>query len=350
MRHVDFARRLTCIWLITLGFLVPPALAFEIEGERLFSGARAEITLSVLSTTDTDIIAPLIEAFLDRNPGVAIRYVTASSQEVFHAIADEGAAYDLVISSAMDLQMKLANDGFAAAHASPTVASLPDWARWRDRLFGFALERVVVMASRKGLGGLEPPRTRRALIDLLRDNPDRFQGKIGTYDPVLSGTGYLFASQDARQTDTFWRLAEVMGRLNARLYCCSGDMIRDLGSGKLIIAYNVVGSYAAARLSANPDAMLIEMEDLTVALLRTAFIPNTAPNPELGGRFLDFLISREGQRLTAGGGGFPILADAGLDAAPYVRPIRLDPGLLVYLDRIKRQDFLAEWAAAMQQL
>ena len=322
------------------------AQAFEIEDERVFgTGAGAEI--AVLSTTDTEIFAPLIEAFLVQRPALRLRYVVASSQEVYRAVHDEGAAFDLVISSAMDLQMKLANDGFAAAYASDAVLGLPGWARWRDRLFGFALEPVVLLASRRALAGLAMPRTRRDLIDLLRANPERFNGRIATYDPHVSGAGYLFATQDARQTDAFWRLAEVMGRLNARLYCCSGDMIHDLESGKLALAYNVVGSYALTRLPDAPDIEVIEPEDFTVALLRTAFVPSGAAQGNLGGALLDFMLGPQGRALIDGVADLPPLDQTAL--APHLRPIRLDPGLLVYLDRIKRQNFLGEWDAAMTQ-
>jgi iron(III) transport system substrate-binding protein len=342
MRILVFAIAL----ILTLGH---GASAFEKEDERVFSGADPQVEITVLSTTDTEIVAPLIGAFLAQHPTLSVRYVAASSQEVFRAVDVEAAPFDLVISSAMDLQMKLANDGYAAAFSSDAVDGLPDWARWRDRLFGFALEPVVLLASRKGLDGLAMPHTRRDLIDLLRDNPGRFNGRIGTYDPVVSGAGYLFATQDARQSDTFWRLAEVMGRLNTRLYCCSGDMIRDLRDGRLVLAYNVVGSYAATSLPNNPDAAMIELEDFTVALLRTAFIPKTAPRPDLGGLLMDFMLSAEGQRLTVADTGFPTIDQGASSLTPSIRPIRLDPGLLVYLDRIKKEDFLEEWKGAMTQ-
>jgi len=329
-----------------LALLAHGAAAFEVEDDRVF-GTGVGVEISVLSTTDTQIFVPLIEAFLARNPTLRLRYVVASSQEVYRAIRDEGVAFDLVISSAMDLQMKLANDGFAAAYASDAVATLPAWARWRDRLFGFALEPVVLLASRRAMQGLEMPRSRRDLIDLLRANPARFNGRIATYDPHVSGAGYLFATQDARQTDAFWRLAEVMGRLNTRLYCCSGDMIDDLESGKLALAYNVVGSYALTRLPNAPDIVVIEPEDFTVTLLRTAFVPKGAVQGKLGGMLLDFMLAPQGRALIDGVADLPPLDQTAL--APHLRPIRLDPGLLVYLDQIKRQNFLAEWDAAMTQ-
>jgi iron(III) transport system substrate-binding protein len=329
-----------------LGLCALAAQAFEIEDDRLF-GTGTGTEISVLSTTDTEIFAPLIAAFLAQRPSLRLRYVVASSQEVYRAIHDEGQAFDLVISSAMDLQMKLANDGFAAGFSSDVVSGLPGWTRWRDRLFGFALEPVVLLASRRAMTGLDMPRTRRDLIDLLRANPERFNGRIATYDPHVSGAGYLFATQDARQTDAFWRLAEVMGRLNARLYCCSGDMIDDLESGKLALAYNVVGSYALTRLPSAPDIEVIEPEDFTVALLRTAFVPVAAAHGDLGGALLDFMLGPQGRPLIDGVAALPPLDQTAL--APHLRPIRLDPGLLVYLDRLKRQNFLGEWDAAMTQ-
>jgi iron(III) transport system substrate-binding protein len=336
-------RQLVIATALILG-LAQAALGFEIEDERRF-GPETAPEFSVLSTTDTDIFAPIIQAFLADRPGIALRYVVASSQEVFRAIREEQAPFDLVISSAMDLQMKLANDGFAGPFTLEFATSVPEWAHWRDRLFGFALEPVVLLASRRAMAGLEMPRTRRDLIDLLRANPERFNGRIATYDPHVSGAGYLFATQDARQTDAFWRLAEVMGRLNARLYCCSGEMINDLEAGKIALAYNVVGSYAATRLPQAPDIEMIELEDFTVALLRTGFVPRNANSAALGAELLNFMLSPEGQAV--GGGVVPPLDQAAL--RPHLRPIRLDPGLLVYLDRIKRMNFLGEWDAAMTQ-
>lgn len=326
-----------------------PAQGFEIEAERLFQGSAPVAEVRLLSTTDSDIAAPLIEAFLQTRPDLSVRYVMASSREVYAAIADEGAPFDLVISSAMDLQMKLANDGFARPHSSDAALALPDWARWRDLLFGFALEPVVTVVSLSGFQGLPIPQTRHDLIALLRENPERFTDRIGTYDPHGSGAGYLFATEDARQTDAFWRLAEVMGRLNARLYCCSVDMIEDLAEGRILIAYNVVGSYAATHARSLPDAGIIEMQDFTQALLRTGLIPVGAPRPDLGAALLDFTMSPAGQALARGPTAFPPLDTGAIRLSAHIRPIRLDPGLLVGLDRMTRARFLREWDAAMTQ-
>ncbi|MDN5568922.1 MAG: substrate-binding domain-containing protein [Paracoccus sp. (in: a-proteobacteria)] len=327
--------------------LAQTAAALTIEAERVFGPADAP-QISVLSTTDMASFAPVLQDFVDRNPGRSIGYVQAASSQIFAGIHDEGARFDLVISSAMDLQMKLANDGFAASVA-PDATGLPDWARWRDQLWGIALEPVVTLASRQALGDLAVPKTRRDLIALLRENPDRFQGRVAAYDPQVSGVGYFLIAQDDQVSDGFWRLAEVMGRLDARLFCCSGEMIAELRAGRLAIAYNVVASYAARFRPDDPDLVQLAFEDYTFAIVRSALMPVNAPDPEGAQQLLAYLLSEDAQGLIAGSAGVALIAGTGPDPSPQLRPIRLDAGLLVYDDRLRRAGLLSEWRAALIQ-
>lgn len=337
---------------VALGLILTglfPALGFEVEEEIWFRAETGSQELHIISTTDTEVFAPLIADYQSKAPGVSVRYVVSSTQELFRAIETGADRFDLAISSAMDLQMKLANDGHALPHNSGATAALPAWAKWRDMLFGFAQEPVVIALSRSALDGQPAPRTRGALIQLLRDNPQAFAGRIGTYDPRASGAGYLFASQDARMSDTYWRLSEVMGRLDPKFYVSTGAMIDDLRKGELALAYNVLGSYLSQRLADWNDGEMVEFRDYTHVLLRTAFVPNTAEHPDHGRAFLDYLLSEDGQRLIGTETGLPPIDESALAAAPHLRPIRLNPGLLVYVDPVKRRNFLQEWTSALIQ-
>ncbi|WP_284164005.1 ABC transporter substrate-binding protein [Frigidibacter sp. SD6-1] len=332
------------LWLALV--VATTARAFEIEAVEDFgSGAQR---IDVLSTTDIAYMQPVIDAYLARHPDVTLHYVVASSQEVYRAVAEEDAPFDLVISSAMDLQMKIANDGLARPLPAALMSGQPGWARWRGLLVAVTQEPVVLLLGRDALPpGVSPPTTRRELIDLLRDHPDRFRGKVATYDPAVSGAGYLFAVQDARLSDAFWRLAEVMGRLDTKLYCCSAGMIGDIAEGRMLLGYNVLGSYAPGN---DADGLrIVELQDYTLTLLRTALVPQGARAPEAGAEFLAFLLSAEGQALVAEGAGLPALDADAFDRNPHLRPIRLDPGLLANLDQITRRRFLEEWRAALIQ-
>lgn len=333
--------------ILILGLTTNSATAYEIEKEQIF-GPETGREISVLSVTDISAISDVLEEFVSTFPGQRVRYVQAASVEVFGAIRDEGAEFDLVMSSAMDLQMKLANDGFAASIA-PSVGRLPEWARWRDQLFGVGLEPVVTLASRSALGDLPVPQTRRDLIAMLRENPERFDGRIASYDPQVSGVGYFLISQDSQQSEGFWRLAEVMGRLNTRLYCCSGEMIDDLRAGRVSIAYNVVASYAARYTPEDPDIVRIALEDYTLGIIRSALVPVNAPNPEGGTKLLSWLLTDNSQRQLAESSGVALVPGTGPEPWPHLRPIRLDTGLLVYMDQLRHSGLLTEWNAAMVQ-
>jgi iron(III) transport system substrate-binding protein len=327
---------------------VSAAQALEIEDHRVFEGSGDRV-LRIISTTDLAIFTPYIAAFQAAQPDISVDYTMVSSTTLHGAIRD-GLAFDLAISSAMDLQLQLANDGFAQRYRSAATENLPEWARWRGLIFAFTSEAAVVVINKARFAGLDLPTTRQELIATLRDNPDRFAGGVGTYDVRTSGLGYLFATQEDRATDAYWRLNEVMGRLDPQLYCCSVQMIDDLAEGRLALAYNVLGSYAMGRLAQDPDPriQIVQMQDFTNVMLRTAIIPSTANDIAAAGDMIDMLSSLA-LRAAPGNWPLPSLNQSGDAAAVGFSPIRLGPALLVYLDPLNRRRFLSEWDDAMQQ-
>ena len=333
---------------IGLSLLTFAAHALDIE-DRLVIEGTGPSELRILSTADLDVFAPFLRAFHEAQPRVTIDYTVTGSTDLHAAIA-AGATFDLAISSAMDLQFQLANDGHALLHVSEATAALPDWAIWRDRIFAFAMEPAVVVIASDSLAGLPAPDTRQGLIALLRDHPERFRGAVGTYDVRESGLGYLFATQEARATDAYWRLSEVMGRLEPRLYCCSGQMIDAVAGGDLAVAYNVLGSYAADRAAQDSEGRvrILRMRDFPNVILRTALIPSGADHPEIAGDFIDMLVDI-GLRDAPDAWPLPPLRDSGDDPASGIGPIRLGPALMTYLDPLNRRAFLDEWTNAIEQ-
>ncbi|MFW8634796.1 ABC transporter substrate-binding protein [Cribrihabitans pelagius] len=322
--------------------------AFETE-ERRWIGPEDGRVLRVISTTDTAILAPLIESFLARQPGVAVDYVVANSSEVMKAVLEGEERFDVALSSAMDLQTKLANDGYTLRHQSAATARVPDWGEWRGHVFAFSLEPASFVVNAGAVEGREMPRSRRDLIALLRAAPERFRGKVATYDVTLSGLGYLFATQDARTSESYWRLMEVIGGLQPQLSCCSGRMIERVAAGEALVAYNVLGSYARARRDLAEKIVVIDPQDHTHLMMRSAVLLKGAAEPALARAFADHLINAAWVYPPPPEYPFRPPA-AALAAAPSShRPIQLGPGLLVYLDEQKRQRFLAEWLSAVRQ-
>lgn len=305
--------------------------------------------LDILSTADIDQFKPIILDFQRERPTIEIRYVTASSTEVMAALQAEEFVFDVAISSAMDLHTKLANDGYAQAYESAQTIAAPDFARWRNEVFTFSEEPAAIVLSEDAFEGLGVPQTRQELITLLRNNPNRFRGKIGTYDVRQSGLGYLFASQDSRNSDIYWRLTEVMGSLGVKTYCCSSDMISDVASGKVAIAYNVLGSYAKTRVEQGAPIQIVLPEDYTLLMQRSVLIPRNSGKQALAGSFVDHLLRLAWQSEETDAYPFPRMLNAGDESQPSYLPIRLGPGLLVFLDKFKRRRFIEEWEDSVLQ-
>lgn len=330
---------LLALWLFPLC-----VSAQEWEDRRLFQGSSGSHILRIISSTDTSFFAPVIEGFLRERTDVTIEYLVTSTAELNKIVRQDPNQYDLVISSAMDLQLKLANDGFALRLDG---IKHPDWAQWRQSLFAFTTEPATIVINRTAFSGQPIPQTRQELIQALRAAPDHFRGKVGTYDVRQSGLGYLFATQDARASESFWRLTEVMGRLDARLYCCSGDMIDDLADGTISVAYNVLGSYAAARHETLGTLQIILPSDFPTTMMRTAFVARSTSHPKTASDFVRYLIASQSNTTAPEGALLPPLDN--VQSIEGQVTIALELALITYLDTLKRRTFLREWENAIIQ-
>jgi len=329
---------------LILLFTSSTGMGVDWEDRQQFKGATGIDTLRVLSNADTSVFAPILKSFLQNNPNLNIDYRVASSSDIYHEFQQSSDQYDVVISSAMDLQLKLVNDGFALRSDD---LQHPAWAQWRQSLFGFTLEPAAIVVNKAAFDNLPLPQSRQQMIEVLRQNTEIFDGKIGTYDVRTSGLGYLFATQDARRSETYWRLTEIMGSLDVRLYCCSGEMIEDLANGNIVISYNVLGSYAAARTKLADKIEVILPSEFPTTMMRTALISASTTKPSAAASFVRHLISSQWGAADDSVKTLPSLHHA--TSQLQRSAITLEPGLMIFLDRMKRDNFIGEWERAIIQ-
>jgi ABC-type Fe3+ transport system substrate-binding protein len=79
----------------------------------------------------------------------------------FIAESKTGGSADQGWRSAMDLQVKLVNDGYAQAYRSDATAALPKGAVWKDEDFDTSLEPGAMVYNRERLPASEIPQPRR---------------------------------------------------------------------------------------------------------------------------------------------------------------------------------------------
>lgn len=320
-----------------------PAVA-QTEAEVRIGPADAP-ALIVRGTTDADIFLPVLRAFLATEPDLAIRYEQWGSNDLFaratEACAGGAEAADLLVSSAVDSVVRLANDGCAQAHVSEETATLPAGQLWRDEVFGITQEPAVMVVNRAAVP--DAPVTRFDLIDMLRPGGARESLRVATYDIEESGLGYLFAFMDSLQATTFGSLIEAFDRSGAVATCCSAELIDGVIEGRWDLAYNVLGSYAEARAAESDEIAIVAPEDYTLMLSRAAFIPAGAARPEAAGRLVDFMLSGQGRAVLRANHLIPRIDGLGVEDDVSIRPIPLTPVLLLTTDAAKRRLFIELW-------
>jgi iron(III) transport system substrate-binding protein len=318
--------------------------------------------LTIHAATDLYALRPLIADFQKLSPGTAFQvteYVTNDLFEAAKQACSTGATLgDVYLSSAVDQLVKLANDGCARRLAGTSLAAAPRWANWRDEVFGFTFEPIVMVFNRDAVAASAMPRSHLELAELLRRDPDTYRGRIGTYDIRLSGIGYLLAFNDARQTTTtYGRLLESLGRARVVVRCCTTQILDEIAAGRLLIGYNLLASYAYDRMRRGDPISIVMPSDYTLVLSRGAMVARAASHPQLAERFVDYLLSPRGRSVGQAESFFfgpDGASPTGIEGPDIVtsgvaRPIAIGPALLAVQDAARRKRFLDDWTRSVIQ-
>ncbi|ALM51454.1 ABC transporter substrate-binding protein [Halomonas huangheensis] len=337
--------------LMRCGVLLLVALACD---SAVAEESRSDVTPLVISAAlDEDVFTPLLDAFQAAYPLIEVDFREGSTLEVDNSVSADSPAPDVVISSAMPLQMARVNDGWARRIDSPQARMWPDWAKWRNEVFGFTFEPIV-MAYRLDLARhMLPPQKHADLHRLLTSHADLLRGRVTTYTPQASAIGYALAQQDARYSTRFWELVAAMGQLDASLENDTRSMLEGIEEGRYWLGYNLIGSYAMAYAQHHPDVIVQVPMDYSLVMMRMAFVHRDAEHPEAAETFVNFLLSQDGQHVLAGQTPLfsPLTDMAGPWTAKRLRdqvgehlyPIPLDATLLAFVDPARREVFMRQW-------
>ncbi len=343
--------------LLAAGFVSP---AFAQSSPELVSAAQREGKVVIYSVTDNEQANHLIQEFRKQYPGIETEYHNMSTTEVYNRYISETAAgnsADVLWSSAMDLQIKLVNDGYALPHKSTETAKLPEWANWKDEAFGTTYEPVGFVYNKRLVPEAEVPQTHADFVKLLNTQTDKYKGKVTTYDPEKSGVGFMLITQDKQVNPSgLSDLFKAFGAVQVKVQASTGTMMERIASEENLIGYNVNAAYALARAQKDPSIGIVLPKDYTLVLSRVMFISKTAKNPNAAKLWVDFVLSKKGQEIIANKADlYAIRLDVEGDTTASglkkqlgdaLRPVAINTGLLTYLDQAKRLDFLKQWTAS----
>jgi iron(III) transport system substrate-binding protein len=329
---------------------------YPADYQKIIDGAKKEGKLVIYGATDSKATQPLVKDFNALYPGISVEYNDMNSTEVYNRYISEVAAggntADVMWSSSMDLQLRLASDGYALAYKSVESPKLPAWAIWNDMAYGTTFEPATIVYNKRLLDAKEVPQTHADFVKLIAT--DKFKDKVTTYDIEKSGVGFMLMTQDARELPQFQALEQAFGTARVRVQSSTGTMLERISSGENLIGYNVLGSYALVRAKTDPSLGVVLPKDYTLILSRVQFISKTAKNVNAAKLWTDYMLSQRGQTIIANDSKlFAIRADVKgettsaelikLVGEKNIKPVPVHPILLQFLGPAKRMAFLKQW-------
>lgn len=318
--------------------------------------------VTVYSTTDAAQAAPLVKDFEALYPGIKVEYTDLNSTELYNRFIAEVASgqgtADVTWSSAPDLQLKLATDGYAATYASPEADKIPSWANYKGQVYGTTAEPVTFVYNKRLLPADSVPTSHADLLKILTAKTDALKNKVAAYDPERSGVGYYFFTEDEANFPQAWDLNKAFAKVSLKTYTSAGAMIEKVTSGEHLMAYGIFGSYALSRQAKDPNLGIVYPKDYTLVTTRAVFVPEKAKNPNAGRLFLDYLLSKRAQSILGGDAKLYAVRDdvegpatmkaARAEAGDVLKPIALNDALMKGLDQTERLKFLRRWQRTMK--
>jgi iron(III) transport system substrate-binding protein len=328
---------------------------------KTIAAAKQEGKVVIYSALDTKAAQPLVRDFNALYPDVKVEYNDMNSTELYNRfIAEEASGQgsaDIMWSSAMDLQVKLVDDGHAATYASPEVAKLPKWAVYKNQAYGTTYEPAVFIYNKRLVTGDEIPQDHAAFAKLINAKAEKFKGKVTTYDIEKSGVGFMFVVQDTKYFPGMKELEKGFGASAYKVYSSTGNMLEKVSSGEHLLGYNVLGSYALVRAKKDPGLGVVLPKDYTLVLSRVMFIGKQAKHPNAAKLWTDYILSQRGQKLIGSDVELFSMRDdveaeytaskLNKELGDKVKPIPVGKEITEYLDSKKRLEFLGNWKATL---
>lgn len=345
-----------------LAFAQQVPQGYPADYAQTIAAANKEGKVVVYSALDTKAAQPLLRDFNALYPNVKVEYNDMNSTELYNRFIAEQASgqggADVMWSSAMDLQVKLVDDGHAMSYKSPEAKSMPGWAVYKDQAWGTTYEPAVFIYNKRQVTGNEIPQDHASFAKLINEQADKYKGKVTTYDIEKSGVGFMFVVQDSKYFKGMDDLIKGFGKSSYRVYGSTGNMLEKTSSGEHLLGYNVLGSYAFERAKKDPGLGVVMPKDYTLVLSRVIFIGKKAKNADAAKLFVDYILSARGQKIIAEQAGLGSIREdvAGEHTAGALRkqygdalkPIPINSEITQYLDQKKRLDFLSHWKSTLQ--
>lgn len=290
--------------------------------------ASAE-TLKLYTSQPNEDAQKTVDAFQAENPGITVEWVRDGTTQLMTRMAAEmeagaGQPDVLLIADTVTLE-GLAKDGKLAAYVSPEAEGY-DPSLYSPEGYYYST-KLITTGIVYNTGAKDVP---ASWADL--EKPE-YKGLVASPSPLYSGAALIHLATLTNDPALGWKHYEALAANETRAEGGNGGVFKAVASGEK--PYGVLVDYMALRAKAegSPVDFVFPSEGVTYVTEPVAVMEGAA-NRDAAEKFVDFVLSEEGQQLVADMGYIPARNDI---ASPEGFPAR---------DSLKLMEFDAAKALA----
>ena len=266
------------------------------------SSAFAQQKLYVYTSMKESMISEIKTSFAKKHPDIKLDYQSAGAGKLMAKIAAERESgkilADVLWTSEIPDFYQLKSQGlllpFIPTESKALLNPLPDY----DGSFTAVRLGTLGIAYNTRLIK-EPPKT---WDDIKKP---AFKGAFGIANPALSGTAYMSVAVLSKAFG--WGYFEALRGNGAKMGKGSGQVVDDTASGDLVASL-AVDYITLDKIDKGATLALVFPPEMLVIPSPIAIFKNS-PNIEAAKKFVDFMLSKEGQTIVANEGTLPVRAD-----------------------------------------
>jgi iron(III) transport system substrate-binding protein len=307
--------------------------------------------------------APVLAGFNAKYPWIKVSTTDLGAYEVFERYYTESAGKartgDFIATAAPDGWVNFIKKEGVLPYVSTEDGSIPAIGKIDKGVYAVSTDPMVFIWNKKLVEA--PPKTMAELTDMIGKEPDKFKGKLVSYDADGEGFGYgLNWYYTKAKGDAGWKTLETLGSTKPKILTSGGKMIDAVLAGESSVGYFVslitvkpraAASEALLGWSYVPDAQLVVVRGMAVT--KNATSPNSAK------LMLDYILSAEGQIAFSKGGLTAYRTDVADKAPLHLSQVAAAVGGEANLifsgpqadiaDKAKHDEFIARWKTALQR-
>ena len=249
-------------------------------------------------SVDAEDMKPIIKAFQEKYPFVAVDYIRGSPAEVFTRVTTElkatGKSADAVLVS-FPGTLQLLQQNVFTPYVSPNAATFPDSLKDKDGMWtAVVLLGQTITYNKNLVPASELP---KSLADLT--NP-KWKGKITMHDYTLGTTSTQIWASLAEKIgkDKVTKFLADMEANGVRRTASTGAQADEVSRGEFAIGI-VAQVHDVVRLKlAGAPIEILQLSDFPIMVAPSAVsLMKTAENPRAAKLFIDYLLTDDAQKV-----------------------------------------------------